>query len=89
MTSDTVAERRAYLEKGLADLGCDRCGALVRVGKRSAQQTSIQWTVRAAGACAALAAAHAAGRPAALVPTCTDLRDSIDRAVRAGRLEVT
>ncbi|MFI7600447.1 hypothetical protein [Actinoplanes sp. NPDC049681] len=89
MTSDTLAERRAYLEDGLAELSCDRCGALVRAGKRSLQQTSVQWTVRAARECTALAAAHAAGRPAALVPTCPDLRDSIDRAVREGRLEVS
>ncbi|MEV6600007.1 hypothetical protein AB0M36_24590 [Actinoplanes sp. NPDC051346] len=89
MTSDTLAERREYLEEGLSDIGCARCGALVRAGKRSPQQTSVQWTVRAANACAALATAHAAGRPAALVPTCPDLRDTIDRAVREGRLEVT
>ncbi|OJF12689.1 hypothetical protein [Couchioplanes caeruleus] len=89
MTSETLAERRAYLEEGLSDIGCARCGALVRAGKRSPQQTSVQWTVRAASACAALAAAHAAGRPAALVPTCPDLRDTIDRAVREGRLEVS
>ncbi|MFI5495226.1 hypothetical protein [Actinoplanes sp. NPDC051859] len=86
--ADVVAERRAYLEGGLADVACWRCGACVRAGKRSPQQTSVQWTVRAGRDCATLAAADAAGRPRALVPTCPDLRDSIDRAAREGRLEV-
>jgi hypothetical protein len=86
--ADTLAERREYLEGCLADIGCGRCGAVVRARKLSPQQTSVQWTTRAERACATLTEATAAGRPAALVPTCPALRDSIDRAVREGRLEV-
>lgn len=87
--ADTLAERREYLEGGLAEIGCARCGAQVRAGKRSPQQTSVQWTPRAERACPTLAEATATGRPAALVPTCPALRESIDSAVREGRLEVT
>jgi hypothetical protein len=86
--ADTLAERREYLTGGLAPVGCDRCHALVRVKKLSPQQTSVQWTTAAARDCLELAAAAVLGRPPALVPTCPDLRESIDRAVRDGRLEV-
>lgn len=78
-------ELRDYLEGGLTDLSCDACGHRVRAGKRSAMQTSVQWAGRA---CARLGE-EAAGRPTALAPTCPALRDSIDRAVREGRLEVS
>ncbi|MBG0565046.1 hypothetical protein [Actinoplanes aureus] len=72
-------------EEVLTGLRCDSCGQGVQAGKRSAMQTSVQW----AGPACPLLAAAAGGRPTALVPTCPDLRDSIDRAVREGRLEVS
>lgn len=78
----TLTERQDYLEGGYDELACARCGALVRVRKSSPQQTSVQWTTRAVRRCAA------DGGLSALVATCTDLRASIDDAVRAGRLEV-
>jgi hypothetical protein len=80
-----MSERSEYLEGGLVGIGCDECGTPVRAGRRSTTQTSVQW---AGGACALLIA-EAAGRPTALVPTCPKLRESIDRAVREGRLEVS
>jgi len=86
--ADTLAERLEYLEGGLAAVRCARCATYVRARKVSPQQTSVQWTTRAARECAVLATA-AAGRPTALVPTCPSLRDSIERAVREGRLEVS
>jgi hypothetical protein len=76
-----LTERQEYLEGGYAELSCARCCAVVRVRKSSPQQTSVQWTTAAAGACA--------NRLSALVPTCLDLRASIDDAVRAGKLEVS
>ena len=85
----TLADRREYLEDGLTGLACEHCGARVGVRKLSPQQTSVQWSAQAERRCATIAEATAAGRPAALVPTCPGLRDSIDRAVREGRLEVT
>jgi hypothetical protein len=84
---DTVADQRSYLEDGLRELVCDGCGALVRVKKSSPQQTSVQWTTRAVRQCAEFTARVALGETTALVETCTTLRDSIDRAVRDGRLE--
>ena len=80
--ADPHTERQEYLAGGLEELACARCGALVRVRKSSPQQTSVQWTTRAARQCAA------EGGLSALVPTCPDLRASIDLAVLAGRLEV-
>ncbi|GIE94350.1 hypothetical protein [Paractinoplanes rishiriensis] len=86
--ADSLAERRAYLDGNLTKVECGSCGTVVRARKLSPMQTSVQWTTPSAGACPRLAAA-AGDRPAALVPTCPDLRDSLDRAVREGRLEVT
>ncbi|WP_236642730.1 hypothetical protein [Actinoplanes utahensis] len=77
-------ERQEYLDGGLTDVRCGGCGRTVRAGRRSAMQTSVQWPGRS---CERLAAT-AAGRPAALVPTCPELRESLDRAIREGRLEV-
>ena len=67
---------------------CDRCGAAVLVAKFSPQHTSVQWSLTAAAGCAEFTARAAAGERAALIDTCVNLRDSIDRAVRRGQLEV-
>jgi hypothetical protein len=64
---------------------CARCGAAVLAVKFSPQHTSVQWTAAAVRACREFSAA---GRPSALVEGCASLRDSIDAAVAAGRLEV-
>ena len=68
---------------------CARCGASVQVVKFSPQHTSVQWSAAAVRACAEFSAAAALGRPSALVEGCGSLRDSIDAAVIAGRLEVS
>jgi hypothetical protein len=67
---------------------CWRCGAVVRAAKFSPQHTSVQWSAAAVRACSEFSAAGALGRPSALVEGCGSLRDSIDAAVTAGRLEV-
>ncbi len=64
---------------------CARCGAAVLAVKFSPQHTSVQWTAAAVRACFEFSAS---GRPSALVEGCGSLRDSIDAAVAAGRLEV-
>ena len=69
----------------VACVRCARCGAAVRAVKFSPQHTSVQWTAAAVRACWEFGAA---GRPSALVQGCGSLRDSIDVAVAAGRLEV-
>ena len=68
---------------------CWRCGAGVLAAKFSPQHTSVQWNAGAVRACAEFSAAAALGRPSALVEGCGSLRDSIDAAVLAGRLEVS
>jgi hypothetical protein len=85
----TVADRRAYLEGGLEDLVCDDCGVYVRVKKTSPQHTSVQWSTLAVRGCPELAARAAGGQPTALVATCAKLRDSIERAAREGRLDIS
>jgi hypothetical protein len=73
----------------LREVACDRCAAVVLVTKFSPQHTSVQWSLEATAACAEFSAREAAGERSALIDTCTSLRDSIDRAVAEGRLEVT
>ena len=65
---------------------CLRCGAAVLAAKFSPQHTSVQWSAAAVRACQEFGAAD---RPSALVEGCASLRDSIDAAVAAGRLEVS
>jgi hypothetical protein len=86
MRPGTLADRRGYLEGGLAEVCCHACGARVRAKKMSPHQTSVQWTTEASRRCAEFAARSAAGEPSALVPTCVKLRASIERAVREGLL---
>lgn len=71
-----------------APVECGRCGAVVEVAKFSLAHTSVQWTPEAVPRCAEFSAALAAGRPSALVATCSSLRASIEDAVAGGRVEV-
>lgn len=73
---------------GFQRIECDRCVAQVLVVKFSPQHTSVQWNPASMRACAEFSAAAAAGEQSALIDTCASLRDSIDRAVLQGRLEV-
>jgi len=70
-------------------VGCDRCGAAVQAAKFSPQHTIVQWNPESVRACAEFTAGTAGGRPSALIEGCLSLRDSIERAVLAGRLEVS
>ena len=72
----------------LREVACDRCAATVLVTKFSPQHTSVQWSFESVHACAEFSARAAAGEQTALIDTCSSLRDSIDRAVRDGRLEI-
>jgi hypothetical protein len=73
-------------EAGLRRVACERCGAAVLVAKFSPRHTSVQWSPAAVLACAEFSARMAAGEQTALIDGCASLRDSIDGAVRAGRL---
>jgi len=70
----------------LSPVECARCGAAVLAAKFSPQHTTVQWTAAAVRACAEFGASD---RASALVEGCASLRDSIDGAVAAGRLEVS
>lgn len=77
------------------EVECRRCGVHVRVTKFSLEHTSVRWTGDAVLGCAEFAAKVAAGGESAppqfntaLIPTCASLRDSIDDAAAAGRIEV-
>jgi hypothetical protein len=91
--SDPLANGQAPLtderETGFTPVACERCGATALVAKFSLQHTSVQWSLESVRACAEFGARAAAGEPSALIDTCTSLRDSIDRAVRAGRVGIS
>jgi hypothetical protein len=86
-----VNGRRPWDERHAAfcTVECERCGAAVLAAKFSPQHTSVQWSAAAVRACSEFSAAAALGRPSALVEGCGSLRDSVDAAVAAGRLEVS
>ena len=64
---------------------CARCGAAVLAAKFSPQHTTVQWSAAAVRACQAYGGSD---RPSALDEGGASMRDSIDAAVAAGRLEV-
>ncbi|GIH06242.1 hypothetical protein Rhe02_43090 [Rhizocola hellebori] len=74
-------DRADYLHGGLTPVECGRCTASVLVKKHSLQQTSVQWSTEAVHRCAEFAIGDSAQ-----IPTCLALRDSIELAVKLGRL---
>ena len=73
---------------GFRRVTCDRCAVAVLAAKFSAQHTSVQWSQEAVRSCAEFSARMAAGERTALIDTCASLCDSIEAAVRDGRLDV-
>lgn len=73
-------------ERGGPDqpVACARCGVQVLVKKNSLPQTSVQW-ISATSRCPDMG--RAVGERA-FVGTCPGLRDSIEEAVRAQRVQV-
>lgn len=76
-------------EAGFAPVECERCGVVALVAKFSPQHTSVQWSLESVRACAEFSARAAAGEQTALIDSCASLRDSIEAAVRDGRLEIS
>jgi hypothetical protein len=87
--ASSVNGRRDERDAGFRRHGCDRCGVAVLVAKFSAQHTSVQWSQASVRACAEFGARVAAGEQTALIDSCASLRESIDRAVLRGSLEVS
>jgi hypothetical protein len=75
-------------ERLMQEVTCRRCATSVLVSKNTPTQTSIQWLDDAGQICSELAGQRAAGRPTGLVSGCTALRESIEDAVREGRVQV-
>jgi hypothetical protein len=90
--TDPLADGHAPLaderEAGFTPVTCGRCGASALAAKFSPQHTSVQWSLESVRACAEFSARAAAGEQSALIDTCASMRDSIDRAVLDGRLEI-
>ncbi|HEY7012772.1 MAG TPA: hypothetical protein VH480_08460 [Streptosporangiaceae bacterium] len=88
LAADQPAVPADEREAGFTPVACERCGAVALVAKFSPQHTSVQWSGEAVRTCAEFSARVVAGEQTALIDTCASLRDSIDRAVLDGRLEV-
>ncbi|MFD7029806.1 hypothetical protein ACFWAR_17365 [Streptomyces sp. NPDC059917] len=67
---------------------CGECGNRVLCEKFSPAHTQVQWTGEAAVQCPRIGAVVARGGSSAGVRSCAALRESIERAVIEGRLEV-
>ncbi|HUQ55822.1 hypothetical protein [Lentzea sp.] len=76
-----MSERDEFLRGGMVPVGCD-CGNRVLVKKNSPQHTSVQWLSDTRDC------PEIRGPRSATVATCLRLRDSIEKAVRDGTLEV-
>ena len=75
---ETAADKRLYVEIGLVPVQCGACGVEVSVKKNSSKHTSVQWTAAAMRGCTQYATTLG----------CPRLRESIETAVRDGRLPV-
>jgi hypothetical protein len=69
----------------LVPVACGRCGAQVHARKSSWQQTTVQWDAAALAACTERRETDPAGGP---FLGCSQLRDSVDDAVRQGALPI-
>lgn len=73
----------------LVPVACGRCGAQVRARKSSWQQTTVQWDAAALAACAERREDEVSAPPnGGPFLGCSQLRDSIEDAVRHGALPI-
>jgi len=85
----TVRPDNRLADAPMVSVGCRQCGAAVEVRKSSWAQTSVQWNADATAACVQRRSAEAlAGHGRGLFLVCSELRDSIDDAVRRGQLPI-
>ena len=82
---ETLEDQRLYTRARLVEVACLDCLARVGVKKNSEHHTSIQWTAEAVGACAEFARM---GESRPVHAACARLADSIDAAVREGRVGI-
>ncbi|WP_216913274.1 hypothetical protein [Nocardia noduli] len=86
--SQTVADRKRYLEDGLTPLTCHTCHSRVLVRKASSHQTSVQWTDNPAAHCPVYAELAAKGNAPGRPDSCPHLEKTIKWAVDEGVVEV-
>ena len=84
---ETAADKRLYVEIGFTPVTCERCGVEVAVKKNSRKHTSVQWSAAGVAACPEISAARDTD-PDALVLGCPRMSESIEEAVRTGRVVV-
>jgi hypothetical protein len=82
---DTLEDQRLYTRARLVEVACLDCLARVGVKKNSEHHTSIQWNSEALAACAEFARM---GESRPVYAACHRLTDSIDTAVREGRVGI-
>ena len=87
-SDDTLEDQRLYTQARLTEVACLDCLARVRVKKNSEHHTSIQWDAESLGACAEFARMSLSPGGRHVYETCTRLRDSIERAVADGEVEI-
>jgi hypothetical protein len=85
---ETAADKRLYVEVGLAPVVCGSCGTEVLVKKNSEKHTSVQWTSDPVASCPEFAEAAADGRPSGQYLGCPRLKASIEDAAVSGALVV-
>ena len=85
----TVRPDNRLADAPMVSVGCRHCRATVEVRKSSWAQTSVQWNADATAACVQRQSAEAlAGHGRGVFLVCSALRDSIDDAVRRGRVPI-
>ncbi|MCX2934026.1 ferredoxin [Mycobacterium sp. CVI_P3] len=85
----TVRPDNRLLDAPMVPVGCRQCGARVEVRKSSWAQTSVQWNAQATAACVQRRTAETlAGHGHEPFLVCSQLRESIEDAVRHGRVPI-
>lgn len=72
----------------MQELCCETCANRVLVEKYSDVHTSVQWLADAESTCPEFGRRAALGEHSKWIPTCPQLRISIDRAAASGRLPI-
>lgn len=86
----TVRADNRLADAPMVPVACRACGAEVLARKSSWEQTSVQWNADAMARCPQRRNADSLAEPGrpALFLSCSDLTESIHRAVAEGRLHI-
>lgn len=85
----TIRADDRLMDSPLVPIACGRCGSQVHARKSSWQQTTVQWDAAALAACVERREADVSAEPTGgPFLGCSQLRDSIEDAVRHGVLPI-